>query len=112
MSEITRRIDHLDWNSLSDELDAHGVAVTDAPVLSREELLADPQIAANHLIVEGTHPHAGAMRQPRPAARFAETPSELRTFAPMLGEHTDAVLTELGIAPGAIAAMRTAGMVS
>ena len=34
MSDCTRRIDHLDWNRVSDELDAHGVAVTDAPVLS------------------------------------------------------------------------------
>jgi crotonobetainyl-CoA:carnitine CoA-transferase CaiB-like acyl-CoA transferase len=52
------------------------------------------------------------MRQPRPAARFAETPSELRSFAPMLGEHTDLVLAELGIAPDAIAEKRTAGVVA
>jgi crotonobetainyl-CoA:carnitine CoA-transferase CaiB-like acyl-CoA transferase len=71
--------------------------VPGAPILSREELLTDPQIAANGLIVESTHPHAGAMRQPRPAARFAATPSALRTFAPLLGEHTDTVLAELGL---------------
>jgi crotonobetainyl-CoA:carnitine CoA-transferase CaiB-like acyl-CoA transferase len=68
-----------------------------APILSRDELLTDPQIAANGLIVESTHPHAGAMRQPRPAAHFGGTPSTLRTFAPLLGEHTDAVLTEMGL---------------
>ena len=42
-----------------------------APILSREDLLSDPQVAANGLIVEAIHPTAGAMRQPRPAARFA-----------------------------------------
>ena len=68
-----------------------------APILSRDELLTDPQIAANGLIVESTHPLAGAMRQPRPAARFAETPSALRSFAPILGEHTDGLLAEIGL---------------
>jgi crotonobetainyl-CoA:carnitine CoA-transferase CaiB-like acyl-CoA transferase len=83
-----------------------------APILSREELLTDPQIAANGLIVESTHPHAGAMRQPRPAARFGVTPSELRTFAPLLGEHTDTVLAELGLSPTAIEELHTSKVVA
>jgi crotonobetainyl-CoA:carnitine CoA-transferase CaiB-like acyl-CoA transferase len=83
-----------------------------APVLSREELFTDPQIAANHLIVESTHPHAGAMRQPRPAARFSETPSSLRSFAPTLGEHTDQVLMELSIPSHEIATLRESGIVA
>ncbi|MGE0824140.1 MAG: CaiB/BaiF CoA transferase family protein [Candidatus Binatia bacterium] len=52
-----------------------------APVLTRKELLSDPQIIANELLVESEHPSLGKMRQPRPAARFAETPAELRTPA-------------------------------
>jgi crotonobetainyl-CoA:carnitine CoA-transferase CaiB-like acyl-CoA transferase len=68
-----------------------------APVLRREDLFTDPQIAANHLIVESEHPTVGRMRQPRPAARFEKTPAELRSPAPLLGEHTEAVLAELGL---------------
>jgi crotonobetainyl-CoA:carnitine CoA-transferase CaiB-like acyl-CoA transferase len=68
-----------------------------APILRREDLFTDPQIAANNLIVESEHPSAGRMRQPRPAARFEKTPAELRSPAPRLGEHTEAVLAELGI---------------
>ena len=83
-----------------------------APILSREDLLADPQIAANALIVESDHPQAGRMRQPRPAARFAGTPAELRSPAPLLGEHTDEVLTELGISSEQLVALRTAGTVA
>jgi len=37
MSAIARRLRHLDWNRLSDDLDADGVAVTAAPVLSDDE---------------------------------------------------------------------------
>ena len=96
-----------DWIA---RLDANQVPC--APILTREELLTDPQVAANQLIVEGTHPHAGAMRQPRPAARFAETPSELRSFAPMLGEHTDAVLADVGLTANAIAEMRAKGIIA
>lgn len=83
-----------------------------APILSREEVITDPQVAANQLIVESEHPHAGRMRQPRPAARFERTPAELRTPAPLLGEHTDAVLAELSLAPAQLAALRAAGVVA
>jgi len=83
-----------------------------APILSRTDLFTDPQIAANALIVESDHPHAGRMRQPRPAARFAGTPAELRSPAPLLGEHTDAVLTELGVSSEQLVALRTAGAVA
>ena len=83
-----------------------------APVLSREEVIADAQVAANELIVESDHPQAGRMRQPRPAARFERTPAEIRSPAPLLGEHTDAVLTELGISPEQLAALRAAGIVA
>ena len=83
-----------------------------APILNRTDLFTDPQIAANALIVESDHPHAGRMRQPRPAARFAGTPAELRSPAPLLGEHTDAVLTELGVSSEQLAALRTAGAVA
>ncbi len=83
-----------------------------APILSRTDLFTDPQIAANALIVESDHPHAGRMRQPRPAARFDGTPAELRSPAPLLGEHTDAVLTELGVSSEQLAALRTTGAVA
>jgi len=82
-----------------------------APVLSRKDLLTDPQIAANKLIVESEHPSLGHMRQPRPAARFDQTPAELRIPAPKLGEHTDTVLTDLGIAGDELAALRTSGVI-
>ncbi len=83
-----------------------------APILTRDELLKDPQVAANRMIVEATHPSAGPMRQPRPAARFERTPAELRSFAPVLGQHTDEVLRETGLASGEITALHEAGVVS
>lgn len=91
-----------------ERLDAEGVPC--APILTRAELLTHPQLAANELIVESTHPHAGPMRQPRHAARFDATPAELRLPAPLLGEHTDQVLEELGLDAHALAALRHDGV--
>ncbi len=51
------------------------------------------------------------MRQPRAAARFERSPSELRLPAPTLGEHTDAVLSELGISSDELRELRDAGVV-
>ncbi len=81
-----------------------------APVLRRVEVLANEQVLANRLIVESIHPHAGAMREPRPAPRFEETPAELRRHAPILGEHTDEVLAEAGISADEIATLRAAAV--
>jgi crotonobetainyl-CoA:carnitine CoA-transferase CaiB-like acyl-CoA transferase len=83
-----------------------------APILSRTDLLTDPQIAANALIVESDHPHVGRMRQARPAARFDGTPAELRSPAPLLGEHTDAILTEFGVPAEQLGTLRIAGVVA
>lgn len=83
-----------------------------APLLSREEVLRNEQVVANQIIVESEHPQAGPMRQPRPAARFERTPAALRRFAPLLGEHTDEVLTEAGVAPGELAALRAQGVIA
>jgi crotonobetainyl-CoA:carnitine CoA-transferase CaiB-like acyl-CoA transferase len=91
-------------------LDANEVPC--APILSRDDLFTDPQIAANKLIVESTHPSAGRMRQPRPAARFDATPAELRSFAPILGEHTDSVLAETGLAAEEIALLHSSGVIA
>ena len=83
-----------------------------APVLTRDALVAHPQIRAGGTLVEVEHPAAGRLRQARPAARFEATPSALRRGAPTLGEHTDALLAEAGFPPAEIAALRAAGAVA
>jgi crotonobetainyl-CoA:carnitine CoA-transferase CaiB-like acyl-CoA transferase len=64
------------------------------------------------LIVESEHPHAGPMRQPRPAARFEATPADLRLFAPTLGEHTDVILEEAGVTTAHRAKLRENGVIA
>ena len=80
-----------DW---LERLTAEGVPC--APVLTRTQMLTDPQVVANGIVVETEHEQAGRLRQARPAARFSETPASIRRGGPGLGEHTAEVLAELG----------------
>lgn len=66
-----------------------------APVQSVPELLDDPQVLANDYIGEVTDEGAPAYRLPTGPVQFDERPPELHR-APEHGEHTEAVLLELG----------------
>jgi crotonobetainyl-CoA:carnitine CoA-transferase CaiB-like acyl-CoA transferase len=70
--------------------------VPSAPVVSRFELLSDPQVRENHILQEHESKEFGKVRQPRPAALFDRTPSAIRKLAPLLGADNEKILSELG----------------
>ena len=82
-----------------------------APVLTRSQAIAHPQVLASGILVESEHPVAGTLRQARAAARFSETPTSLRRGAPRLGEHTEELLRELGLAADEIDSLRRRGII-
>jgi crotonobetainyl-CoA:carnitine CoA-transferase CaiB-like acyl-CoA transferase len=92
----------------SSRLDAQRVPF--AMILSPADLPADPHAVALGLFEYHDHPVVGRVRHPRHPARFAATPSDVRITSPALGQHTDELLTELGMADR-IPALRTAGVV-
>jgi formyl-CoA transferase/CoA:oxalate CoA-transferase len=77
-----------------------------APVNRFADLPRDPQVRAGGMLREEDHPRAGRFTTLGPAVRFARTPGSLRTAAPALGEHTDAVLAEAGLQPDEIQHLR------
>ena len=79
------------------------------PVLTRNQMISNEQIAANEVVMETEHPDAGKLRQARPAAVFSETPTGAPRPAPRLGADTEAVLGEAGFDLAEIAALREAG---
>jgi crotonobetainyl-CoA:carnitine CoA-transferase CaiB-like acyl-CoA transferase len=70
--------------------------VPSAPVVSRFELLSDPQVRENQILEVHESSEFGKVRQPCPAARFDLTPSTIRKLAPILGADNESILTELG----------------
>jgi crotonobetainyl-CoA:carnitine CoA-transferase CaiB-like acyl-CoA transferase len=82
------------------------------PVHSPAQALGDPHVQAARLLREIDYPGL-----PRPApisdtpVRFERTPARAIERAPLLGEHTDALLGELGYDAAAIAALRADGVV-
>ena len=92
-----------DW---LERLEKEGVPC--APVLTRDQVIAHPQILASNILLESDHPVAGRLRQTRTAARF-ETPTVVRYGAPQLGEHNREVFAELGLSEAEIAQLAHRG---
>ena len=81
------------------------------PVLRLEDVPSFEQLVANGCIEESEHPVMGRIRQPRPPARFTDTPSAIQRPAPALGQDTDDVLRELGRSTEQIEKLRANGLV-
>jgi crotonobetainyl-CoA:carnitine CoA-transferase CaiB-like acyl-CoA transferase len=91
-----------------ERMEAQGVPC--APVLTRDQVIAHPQVLAGGVLIESDHPVAGRLRQTRTAARF-ETPMAVRRGAPRLGEHNEEILRELRLSADEIAALYREGVV-
>lgn len=65
------------------------------PVYHVDEVVEDPHLQARGMLVEVEHPRAGKIKVPNFPVKLSETPGVIKTAAPLLGEHTKEVLTEL-----------------
>jgi crotonobetainyl-CoA:carnitine CoA-transferase CaiB-like acyl-CoA transferase len=83
-----------------------------APVLKPQQTLDDPQIRAMEFLQPVEYP---GLERPAPIARtpvwLSETPGGIRHRAPLLGEHTDQILQQIGYNAAAIGELRRAGVV-
>jgi formyl-CoA transferase len=77
------------------------------PILSMEELAHEPSLRATGTIVEVDHPTRGKYLTVGNPIKMSDSATEV-TRSPLLGEHTDEVLLELGYTAGDIAALKTA----
>ena len=67
-----------------------------AEVLDFHEMAEDPQVRHNEMIVELDHAEVGRYETTGLPFEMSVTPGELRSSAPLLGEHTEDVLSEMG----------------
>ncbi|QLJ00930.1 CoA transferase [Streptomyces sp. NEAU-sy36] len=80
-----------------------------APVQDVRDVLADPQYRALDTVTTVPDPELGPLRLQNVLFRLSETPGAIRWAGRPHGADTDAVLTELGLSPDEIAALREEG---
>jgi formyl-CoA transferase len=89
------------------ELESHGLA--GARVRSFAESAADPHVRARGMLQETVLSNGTRAPITGPAAKFARTPTSVRTGAPVAGADTERVLLDIGLRPEEIDALRAAG---
>ena len=87
-----------EWLELMRQFD-----VPAAPTLKRSEVITHPQVLATEIIMETRHKAAGRLRQARVPARFSGTVPGPPRGAPLLGEHNEEILAEIGYSAADIA---------
>ena len=80
------------------------------PINDIATALASPQAQARGMTVDVEHPVLGVVRQVGLPFSFSATPATIRTAPPLLGEHTDEILGELGYDAVAIGALHDGGV--
>jgi crotonobetainyl-CoA:carnitine CoA-transferase CaiB-like acyl-CoA transferase len=88
-----------------------GAGVPCGPVRSVDEVLADPQLVARHMIEQRPHATAGTVSLLGVPIKLSATPGAVRTAPPALGQHTRPVLEEIGMSSHDIAALRSGGAI-
>jgi formyl-CoA transferase len=86
-----------------DELNKHDIPC--GPILSMEELAAEPSLRATGTVVEVDHPKRGKYLSVGNPIKLSDSPTEVKR-SPLLGEHTEEVLAELGLSATEIGALR------
>ncbi|MFC6723683.1 CaiB/BaiF CoA transferase family protein [Halobium palmae] len=61
-----------------------------------EDMVEDPQVEHNEIICDVEHPTVGEMTTVAPPVSMSKTPPEIKSAPPLLGEHNEEVLSELG----------------
>ncbi len=81
------------------------------PIYLLSDLFSDPQVHHRAMVVEMDHPRSGRIRQTGVPVKLSATPGRIVSPPPVLGEHTDAILAELGYDAEAVRGMRRAGAI-
>ncbi len=81
------------------------------PINDLADVFKDPQVQARNMAVPVAHPHNEALRLVASPMKLSVTPVTLRRAPPLLGQHTDEVLAECGIAADERARLRALGVI-
>jgi crotonobetainyl-CoA:carnitine CoA-transferase CaiB-like acyl-CoA transferase len=106
LADVMKRRAKADWLATLETARVPCGAINDLA-----EVFADPHVQARGMTVDAPHPLAGHVSMVASPIRMDGTPVRVRRAPPLLGEHTDEVLREFGIARERCAALREQGVI-
>ena len=106
LSEIFRAKPVAHWSEVISQ-----AGVPCGPINRVSQVVNDAQVKARNMIVEVPHPKVPDLRMPNSPLKLEETPSSIRRPPPLLGQHNEQVLIDLGYSPGQITKFREKGVI-
>jgi crotonobetainyl-CoA:carnitine CoA-transferase CaiB-like acyl-CoA transferase len=80
-------------------------------IYSVADIVADPHYQARDMILDAQLPGGAEVKMPGIVPKLSATPGTVNWQGPSLGQHTQAVLSELGLSEGAIQRLKDKGVV-
>ena len=106
LAEMVKEKTKAQWISLLED-----AGVPCGPINNLQEVFKNEQVIARGIEMRVPHPTAGTMKLVASPMRLSKTPVEVRMPPPLLGQHTDEVLQELGMSASQIRELHQKGIV-
>jgi crotonobetainyl-CoA:carnitine CoA-transferase CaiB-like acyl-CoA transferase len=107
-AEINRRLAAQDRSHWIERLNAGGVAC--GHINNLQEVFEEPQVQHLAMVKDVVSPHQGPQRLVGQPMTLERTPSTIARTAPRRGEHSEEILSELGLGAADLARMKSTGV--
>tara|TARA_B100000586_G_scaffold186094_1_gene136764 strand:- start:678 stop:1352 length:675 start_codon:yes stop_codon:yes gene_type:complete len=81
------------------------------PINTVSDVVSNPQVLARNMIAEVDHPKVPNLKFPGSPLKLTDSPATIRRVPPMLGQHNEEVLGEVGYSPEQIADLKERGVI-
>ncbi|WP_017753517.1 CaiB/BaiF CoA transferase family protein [Calidifontibacillus oryziterrae] len=87
------------------------ISVPAGPIQTMKEVFNDPQVHARNMVWELEHPIAGQIKLVGSPLKLSRTPVTIRKYPPLVGEHTEEILIQMGYTKNEIEEMKTLNII-